>query len=153
MTTRIDDVDRYITGTLDGVNPVSAWGETAYFYNPGLVLKRGTYFATIKQKDGDNDRASGLDRDGVWRLNIGLGKKAFLAMFKHQPARPAKGGVIEGPWDFTEIDRITPHPVYGWMGWIAVLNPGEETFETCKPLIATAHQRAADGFGKRIRQS
>ena len=152
MTAQIEDVHRFITSTLDGVNPVSAWGETAYFYNPGGVLKRGTYFATIKDKDGDNDRASGLDRDGIWRLNIGIGSQAFLAMFRHKPARPAKGGVIEGPWDFTEIDRIMPHPVYGWMGWIAVLNPGAATFETCKPLITAAHQRAADSFSKRIRQ-
>ena len=149
MTTRITDVHRFMTDTLEGVAPVSAWGETAYFYNPGQVLKRGTYFATIKEKDGAHDKASHMNRDGVWRLNIGVRKATFLSLFNHLPARPPKGGVIDGPWAFAELDQITPHPVYGWMGWLAILNPGVETFKLCEPLIRDAHQRAVEGFKKR----
>jgi hypothetical protein len=103
----------------------------------------------LKEKDGENDRASALDRPGIWRMNFGLPRKAFLQLFGHVPARPGKGGVIEGPWDFTACDQLTPHPVYGWMSWVAILNPTAENFETLKPLIAQAHGKAAATFNKR----
>ncbi|MFV0421471.1 DUF6194 family protein [Oleidesulfovibrio sp.] len=38
------------------VNPLDSWGGKSFFLNPGHQLKRGTYFATLKEKDGDNDR-------------------------------------------------------------------------------------------------
>lgn len=136
---------------LDGTVPVETWGEVAFFYNPGQQLKRGTYFATIKAKDGENDRASALDRDGVWRLNVGIPPALFETRFGPRPARPVKGGVVTGPWDFTALDQLMPHPVYGWMGWIAVNNPSAQTFEACLPLIKAAHKKAATAFAKRVR--
>ena len=135
---------------LPGVVPKAAWGETSYFYNPGLRFERGTYFATIKDHDGANDRASGLDRPGVWRLNMGVTKECYVALFGPPPPRPGKGMTVEGDWDFTALDRITPHPVYGWMGWVAVLNPSSATWNRCLPLIECAHERARATFGKRI---
>ena len=134
---------------LEGVAPQSAWGERAYFYNPGNRFARGTYFLTIKEKDGENDRASNLKTAGDWRLNFGIQRKTFTNIFGAPPLRPAKGSVIEGPWDFTEQDVLTPHPVYGWMGWLAVKNPSLETFEFCKPLIIDAHEKARQTFMKR----
>ena len=65
--------------------PLSAWGEVSYFYNPGHRLKRGTYFTTIKQKDGKNDKGSQIDREGVWRLNIGVSKPVFKRLFGPPP--------------------------------------------------------------------
>lgn len=147
----IEAVHAFIMDNLEGVVPLNAWGETAYFYNPNQVLKRGTYFGTIKEKDGENDKSSKLNREGVWRLNMGVQKTTFLETFSHMPARPAKGCAIEGPWDFTELDQITPHPVYGWMNWVAVLNPSVATFEFCKPLIVDAHVRAVKTFNKRAK--
>ena len=85
-----EQIAEHITRTLEGVVPTEAWGETAFFYNPGQQLKRGTYFATLKQKDGDNDRASALDRDGVFRLNIGLPVPDYTELFGERPARPPK---------------------------------------------------------------
>ncbi|WP_394708617.1 DUF6194 family protein [uncultured Cohaesibacter sp.] len=61
--------------------PLSAWGEVSYFYNPGHQLKRGTYFTTVKQKDGKNYKGSQIDREGVWRLNIGVSKPVFKRLF------------------------------------------------------------------------
>jgi hypothetical protein len=144
-------VHNHIMATLAGAVPINAWGETSYFYNPGNRLKRGTYFATIKEKDGENDRASRLDRTGIWRLNIGISKATFLSIFNAMPGRPPKGGVIEGPWDFTATDLVTPHPIYGWMGWIAVLSPSEATWEKCIPFIEDAHGRVAVTFERRVK--
>ncbi|MFY0679899.1 MAG: hypothetical protein JXR13_04925 [Thalassovita sp.] len=137
---------------FEGVTVVEAWGETSLFYNPGNQLPRGVYFATIKEKNGDNDRASDLDRAGVFRLNIGTTRPLFLEHFGPPPPRPGKGGVVEGPWDFTALDRLTPHPVYGWMSWVAVLNPTKERFDEIQPLIDAAYGKATASFAKRIKR-
>lgn len=145
-------VREYIVAELPGVIEKSSWGETAYFYNPGNVLKNGTYFATIKEKNGDNDRGSDLDREGVWRLNIGVPKASYHEMFGPFPDRPGKGCTIDGPWDFTQIDMIMPHPVYAWMGWVAVLSPSENTWRDCITLLDHAHGRARKTFEKRTKR-
>jgi hypothetical protein len=146
-----DEIHDYIA-TLPGVIPLKTWGELSYFYNPGRSLPRGTYFATIKDHDGDNDRASALNCDGVWRLNMGVSKAAFLERFGPPPPRPAKGRVIEGPWDFVGVDKLTPHPVYGWMSWVATLNPTTTTWrDECISLLVDAHKRAQVTFVKRGR--
>lgn len=146
----IETVHRFITQELEGVVPKDAWGETSYFYNPGRVFDRGTYFATIKQKDGENDRASNLDREGVWRLNMGVSKGAYFELFGPPPPRPGKGGIVDGGWDFTAKDQLTPHPIYGWMSWLSVLNPSNETWEKCRLLLSGAHMRAQGNFEKRL---
>ncbi len=128
-----------------------AWGETTLFYNPDAKLKRGAYFATVKEKNGDNDRASELDRAGVFRLNIGASRLLFEARFGKPPARPAKGCHVQGPWDFTALDTLTPHPVYGWMSWVSILNPSQDSFEACLPLLDSAHAKAKATFEKRLR--
>lgn len=145
----IDDIHAYLLATYDGLDVQPSWGERAYFYNPGRRFARGAYFLTLKEKDGENDRASALDRPDVWRLNLGLPPEEFVRLFGHVPARPGRGQVIDGPWDFSEIDSLMPHPVYGWMSWAAVLNPTEPTFAMLKPLIRHAYQKAARTFNKR----
>lgn len=60
-------ISQYINSTFADIHPVAAWGETSFFYNPGRKLPRGIYFATLKDKDGDNDRASNLQRQAVFR--------------------------------------------------------------------------------------
>ncbi|TCD16758.1 hypothetical protein E0D97_03655 [Oricola cellulosilytica] len=135
---------------FDGVTVVEAWGEKSLFYNPGRLLPRGVYFATLKEKNGDNDRASHLDREGIFRLNIGTTKPLFLERFGPPPPRPGKGGAVDGPWDFTALDTLTPHPVYGWMSWVAVVNPSEGSFHEIKPLIEAAYQKATTTFSKRV---
>ena len=134
-----------------GVVAIETWGETALFHNPGRTLPRGVYFATVKQRDGAHDRASRLDRPGVFRLSLGTSRDLFVARFGTPPARPAKGAVVAGPWDFTALDQCTPHPVYGWMGWISILNPSAASFAALRPLADAAHARAVAGFEKRLR--
>ncbi len=148
MTIGIDEVHLSLAG-MEGVSPRAAWGETAYFYNPGAVCARGTYFATLKEKDGENDRGSKLGRAGVWRLGFGVRRPTFEALFGPPPPRPGKGRTIAGPWQFEALDRLMPHPVYGWMCWVAVLCPEPATFEACRPLLADAHLRARETFLRR----
>lgn len=77
MTISLEEIDRHLTGALEGVVSKPAWGETAYFYNPAGRFSSGAYFATLKTRNGENDRASGLDRQDVWRLAMGIGKEAY----------------------------------------------------------------------------
>jgi len=144
------EITQYITDTFEGVDavvasaetgaPEVAWGDTFFFYDPGrtLAADRRFPFATIVTKDyGEFDRASDLNREGVFRLNIGVGKQTFTTLFGHEKPEVH---------DFTALDRIMPHPVYGKMYWVCVLNPSAEAFEAIRPLLAEAYERAT---GKR----
>lgn len=136
---------------LPEVRPKTTWGETSFFVNPDNRLKNGAYFATLKDHDGANDRASALDRPGLWRLSLGIGPDAYFERFGPRPPRPGKGGTIEGGWDFRALDTLTPHPVYGWGGWVAINCPSPATLDALAPLIATAHQRATATALKRLK--
>lgn len=144
-----DYILKYCLDTLDGVVEVNSWGELGIFYNPGRILKRGVYVLTVKEKDGENDKASKLDRESVFRLNLGVRKKTFRNLFGQLPLQPAKGEAVDMPYDFTAIDVIIPHPIYAWMGWICVLNPSAETFASLKPLIRESYEYAQEKFSKK----
>ena len=62
-----DEILQYCLETLEGTILVSSWGERGVFYNPGGKLKRGVYVLTVKERDGENDRSSRLDREGGGR--------------------------------------------------------------------------------------
>ena len=66
-----DSILAYCMEHLEGVVLRESWGERGIYYNPGETLPRGVYILTIKEKDGENDRASQLDREGVYRVNLG----------------------------------------------------------------------------------
>ena len=59
-------VAEYITGTFAGVETASTGGYAFFFYGPDRMLP----FATLATADNEFDRASNLDRPGVFRLNI-----------------------------------------------------------------------------------
>lgn len=111
-----------------------------FFYNPNNLSPRGTYFCTIKENDGENDKASALHRDKVFRFNFGITRPTFLKLFGTVPTRPSKGGVINGSYDFTKLDTLYPHPVYGWMCWVAIINPSEQSFKELETLISESYR-------------
>lgn len=127
---------------------LQSWGESGIFYNPGRTRKRGVYVLTVKEKDGANDRASHLDRPGMFRVNLGLRKETFRRLFGPLPARPPKGGVVETGCDFTAPDQLLPHPVYAWMGWVCVLTPSLETWKAMEPLVRESYEYAKEKFLK-----
>jgi hypothetical protein len=144
-----DSIIQHLLRRFEGTCVVEAWGERSIFYNPGRKLPRGVYFATVKEKDGENDKASHLDRAGIFRFNVGTTRPLFLERFGPPPTRPGKGGVVDGPWDFTAPDILTPHPVYGWMSWIAVVNPSANTLADMDDLIEAAFKKAKASFEER----
>lgn len=146
---QVKDIVEKIENGFEGVVPKSSWGETSLFYNPDRLLPNGVYFCTLKEKNGENDKASKLDREGVFRLSIGITKETYEKYFGSKPKRPSKGGIISTGHDFTALNELVPHPIYGWMSWVQILNPSSSRFESLLPLIAEAHSNAVIKYNKK----
>jgi hypothetical protein len=122
----------YITDTFAGVETSAAMSYTFFFYGPERKLP----FATMASADNEYDRISNLDRPGVFRLNLGVQKPTFQALF-------GPGSVDVSAYDFTALDTIMPHPDYAAQSWICILNPSDDTFRhTLQPLLAEAYALA-----------
>lgn len=146
-----EEIIKYCTSNFADVVVTNSWGEKGIFYNLGGILKRGVYVLTIKEKDGDNDKGSFLDREGVYRVNVGIRKESFKKRFSYIPKRPAAGQIVTMDFDFTALDIIMPHPVYAWMGWVCVLNPSLETWKEFECLVQESYEYANQKFAKRKR--
>ncbi len=144
-----DEILKYCLDNLEGTVLVDSWGERGIFYNPANKLKRGVYILTVKEKDGENDNSSDLNRKDIYRVNLGVRKSTFKMMFGIIPKRPCKGGIVDMNYDFKVTDQILPHPVYAWMGWICSLNPTEKTFSELKPYIQEAYEYAKEKYSKK----
>jgi hypothetical protein len=108
--------------------PEVAWGDSFFTYDNEQLP-----FATIVVTDYPGfDTASDLNRPGVFRLNIAIGRTRFTELLGYPPAAVPDG------IDYTVTDQILPHPVYATQAWISILNPGEHA----KALLTEAHRRA-----------
>ena len=107
------------------------------------------YILTVKEKDGEHDKASKLNRTDIFRVNLGVRKSTFIKQFGSIPKREAAGGVALMNYDFSSLDQIIPHPVYAWMSWICVLNPSTDKFDELKPLIQESYEYAKEKYKKR----
>ena len=144
-----EEIINHIENAFEGAKPKSSWGETSLFYNPNNLLPNGVYFCTIKEKDGENDKASKLDRKGIFRVSIGLSKITYESKFGSRPTRPAKGCIICTNDNFTQTTKLMPHPIYGWMSWVKILNPDKNKFEKLLPLLKEVHSNAVIKFNKK----
>ncbi|HJQ29332.1 MAG TPA: DUF6194 family protein [Rubrobacter sp.] len=144
-----DAIIYYVIDTFTGVEILRPTdgpgaGDTFIYYEPGHDLdpERQFPFATIVTKDyGDFDASSNLNRPDVFRLNVGVSRDTFRALFGHPPT----GINAESTdYDFAALDRLMPHPAYARQSWVCVLNPGPETFEAVKPLLAEAYSRVRE---------
>ena len=112
------------------------YGERSVFYNPGRAAPLGTIVASIKDRDGPNDKAANLSRHGVFRFAFQLGRAEYERRFGGVPPRPQKGHAVDrGAFDVTRLGELAPHPVYAWMRWVQILSPTPEQYESLKPLL------------------
>ena len=122
--------------------PEIAWGDTFFYYAPdGVMPARTQPFATIVTKNYPDDVNSDLDRPGVFRVNIAAGRAAMSILASDTSPGEA--------WDPSELDRLFSHPVYGSMGWLAVINPGSRTAETTRSLLREAYRAARARYERR----
>lgn len=145
------DVVAHVIANYKGVVRQRAFGETSLSYNPANQLPNGIYFVTVKENDGENDRASNLDRDGVYRVTLPISERSFSSRFGRKPDRPVAGETVDMPYDFSALDTIMPHPTYAWMNYICVLTPGRKTFLDLHPLMEEAYQMAIKKFEERVK--
>src|SRR5262245_7821702 len=99
-------------------------------------------FATIASTGNAYEQISRLDRPGVYRLNIGVSRETFQALF-------GKNKINISDYDFTILDTILPHPDYSAQFFICVLSPSEANFEKIKPLLAEAYDIAVKKYNQR----
>lgn len=126
-----DDVTRYLTATFPDVEVHDEQGDFFYF----VGAERMFPFATLVTKDDAYDQSANLDREGVFRFNVGVDQATYQRLVGDQA-----GTAI----DYAALDRVMPHPVYATHLWVGVLNPSEATFEGLKPILAAAHQAKVD---------
>ena len=120
-----------------GPFPDIAWGDAFFFHAPdGVMPERTQPYGTIITKDYPDDRASGLDAPGRFRVNIHVGRDlvARLVADGADPAAP---------------DAFAAHPLYGAQGWVCVVDPGPSTGARVVALLQEAHDAAAARAARR----
>jgi hypothetical protein len=139
------EVSQYITEAFESVDVVVASGDSFFFYNPdrNVPPDHRFMFATIVTSD-INDQFSNLNRPSVFRLNIGIGKQTFHTLTGSQEQFSDKNS---NDYDFTALDQVMPHPVYGRMHWVCILSPSNETFVMhVQPLLTEAYELAVSKY-------
>ncbi len=124
-----------ILNSYKGLVVLNAYAELSFFYNPIGAFPKGIYFVTIKENDGPNDKASALFREDVYRINVGISKTSYEKHFGKKPSRPPKGGIVSTGHDFAKLNQLTPHPIYAWLHWVAILNPDADSIPLIKGLL------------------
>ncbi|GAA2454087.1 hypothetical protein GCM10009857_17940 [Agromyces soli] len=119
-----------------GPFPELAWGDAFFYHAPdGRMPERTQPYGTIVTKDYPDDTASRLDEPGRYRVNVHVDRATFRRVTGEDPRSLAVHR------DFTAVDVLGPHPVYGPNGWLAVVNPSE-TFDELVALLRAAHEAA-----------
>ncbi|MCQ4118484.1 DUF6194 family protein [Rhodococcus tibetensis] len=131
-----------VTASEEGGAPPSSWGDTFFSYNPDRdpPADQRFPFATIVTNDVEGwDTSSKLHRDGIFRLNISVGRDRFRELLGFVPAEHAEhsGGI-----DYSALDQLLPHPNYATQSWVSMLNPGVMTARHVRGLLTDAHARA-----------
>src|SRR3954453_2796457 len=96
-----DDIKRHILDTYGGVNPMENAGDAFLIYDPDRDLppERQMPFVTIVTGD-TYDTVSALDRPEAYRLNIGLTKATYTALFGAPPTSRDEAGVLDAGVDY-----------------------------------------------------
>jgi hypothetical protein len=74
----------------------------------------------------------------MWRLNIGVSKETFDRLFPGEQRH-----------DFTALNVLMPHPVYGSNHFVCIVNPSDASFDEIRPLLDEAYRIAASRVERR----
>lgn len=122
--------------------PQIAWGDSFAYDQTSAALPAGRRwpFATIVTKDYPGfDESSRLDRDGVFRVNVDVGRVRFTELIGYPPSEHKQRTPDIDP---ATLDVLIPHPEYGQQGWVAVVSPGANTSAQLRDLLRGANERA-----------
>lgn len=133
----------YVANQASG-DPEVAWGDSFFYIINSAGHSPKMPFATIVTKDyAGFDEASSLNRGGLFRLNMDLGKAHFKELFGYLPAEhPAH----QDQFDYKAINVVFPHPAYAGYGWASIINPAGSSEVQVKQSLVKAHQRVLRKF-------
>lgn len=136
-----------VVASAENGSPEGAWGDRFFHVGPD----RRQPFATIVEHDVPGfDEAGQLDRPGVFRLNLDLGRAEFTKAFGFAP------GAFEehrDDFDYARLDTLTPHPGYALYGFASIVMPGPQMLPEVDRLLAIAHRRAVDRHERATRRA
>ncbi|MFI9006450.1 DUF6194 family protein [Actinosynnema sp. NPDC053489] len=149
-----DEMTDHIRSTFAGTRVLEAGGDVFFLYDPDgdLPPERQLPFATIVTAD-NYDRVSDLTRPGVYRLNIGLTKATYTALFGAPPTRRDERGVLDTGFDYARQDLVMPHPHYASQYWVCVVAPIAETLDAVRSMLVEAHGFAARKHANHARRA
>ncbi|WP_125775585.1 DUF6194 family protein [Antribacter gilvus] len=131
-------------GPRDVEVPEIAWGDSFFSYAPDGTIPQNTQpYATVVTKNYPDDTASDLDAEGRWRVNIQVDRATFRELTGEEPRGLALAR------DFSAADVVLPHPVYGSLSWVSVVNPGDRCGELVLRLLRDAHDAARTRYERR----
>jgi Family of unknown function (DUF6194) len=137
------------TASEENAAPEVAWGDTFFRYDPDgdQPANQRLPFATLVVSDYPGwDTESDLDRAGIFRVNVAIGRSDFERLFGYPPKEHE---AHHSDFDYAATDILLPHPTYASQGWVAILNPGERASLQLKSLLENAHRLAVQRHGRR----
>ncbi|KOG30399.1 DUF6194 family protein [Streptomyces resistomycificus] len=124
--------------------PELAWGDAFFYYAPdGRMPLNVQPYGTIVTRNYPDDTASDLDPPGRWRVNIHVDRATFRELTGEEPR------LLSRRRDHAAADTVLPHPVYGELGWVCVVNPGENATDVVVRLLRDAHDASRARFDRR----
>lgn len=127
-------IEAFLMG-LPGVSSADQWGYRFFFYATDMTRP----FATLIDGDQEHDRYSQLDREGGYRLNMGVRRETFRALF------PEPGVEV----DYTRLNVFLPHPEYAAFHYLCVLAPEGKVWEQSLKYLEEAYALAKERFEKK----
>lgn len=136
----IEEISAYVE-SLGGVltlrpapgdgTPELAWEDVFFYYGPDGVVPNGQPFATVVTKDYPGEPSPAV-APGDFRVNVDAGRR---------------GQADVG--DSTRRDQVMPHPTYGHLGWICVVQPGPGSTAELQTRLRHAHHASARRWKRR----
>jgi hypothetical protein len=120
------EVEAFVA-SMENVQREDNYGYVFFFVGDDHLLS----FATIANADNEWDNVSNLNREGVFRVNIGVSRDTFGQLI-------GKASENE-PVDYSVLNTFLPHPEYAKQNFICILNPQGENAERTRELIREAH--------------
>lgn len=131
------EIEAFIEG-LENVQRAENFGYSFFFVGDDHRLP----FVTIANSDHDYDNVSNLNREGVFRINIGVSRKTFKDLIPESGAESV---------DYSTLDVFLPHPDYARQNFVCILNPSGENVKTTMKLIEEAHSIATLRFRRKVK--
>jgi hypothetical protein len=124
--------------TLPQVQESEAWGYQFFFVGDDHHRP----FATLADSDNEYDQSSQLHREGVFRINVGVRRETFEAMFPKPADSNTASSASER--DYTVLNQFLPHPDYAAQHFLCVLNPEGDNVELLQQFVREAHALATE---------